>query len=189
MNHEATTSNDTIVNGVNVTGMEQTVDAVKNDPAIAKFQFRATNKWILGSHNQTTIQGFYGAGAEDTQRTQPFILDADEAPVLLGEDKGPNPVEYVLTALISCMTTTMVYHAAAQGIRIEAIESTLEGNLDLQGFLGLRDDIRKGYENITVRFKVKSDASPDVLAALAKNSPVYDVVTNPVPVAISVEAG
>ena len=187
MNNETTISNDMIVNGVNVTGMGQTIDAVKSDPAIAKFQFRATNKWILGGHNQTTIQGFYGAGAEDAQRTQPFILDADEPPVLLGEDNGPNPVEYVLTALVSCMTTTMVYHAAAQGIRIEAIESTLEGNLDLQGFLGLRDDVRKGYENIIVRFKVKSNASPDVLAALAKNSPVYDVVTNPVSVAISVE--
>lgn len=187
MTTEATHSAETIVNGVNVTRMGETINAVKNDSKIAKFQFRAKNKWVYGGHNQTTIHGFYGAGAEDTERTQPFVLDADEPPVLLGEDKGPNPVEYVLTALISCMTTTMVYHAAAQGIKIEEVESTLEGDLDLQGFLGLCEDIRKGYENITVRFKVKSDASPDVLEALAKNSPVYDVVTNPVPVSISVE--
>jgi uncharacterized OsmC-like protein len=186
MKTETVNIHDTIVNGVNVTRMGETITTVKNDPKIAKFQFRAQNKWIVGGHNQTTIHGFYGAGAEDTNRSKPFILDADEPPVLLGEDKGPNPVEYVLTALISCMTTTMVYHAAAQGIRIEAIESTLEGNLDLQGFLGLREDIRKGYENITIHFKVKSDASPETLAALAKNSPVYDVVTNPVPVSVSV---
>jgi len=178
---------ETVINGVNVTRMGETVDAVKHDPKIAKFQFRAQNKWVYGGHNQTTIQGFYGAGTEDAVRTQPFVLDADEPPVLLGEDKGPNPVEYVLTALVSCMTTTMVYHAAAQGIKIESVESTLEGNLDLQGFLGLREDVRKGYENITVRFKVKSDASPEALEALTKNSPVYDVVTNPVPVSVVVE--
>jgi uncharacterized OsmC-like protein len=186
MKTETDNAHETVVNGVNVTRMGETIETVKNDPKIAKFQFRAQNKWIIGGHNQTTIHEFYGAGAEDTNRTEPFILDADEPPVLLGEDNGPNPVEYALTALIACMTTTMVYHAAAQGIRIEAIESTLEGDLDLQGFLGLREDIRKGYENITVRFKVKSNASPEALAALAKNSPVYDVVTNPVPVTVSV---
>lgn len=179
-------SADTVINGVNVTRMGETIDTVKKDPKIAKFQFRAKNHWISGGHNRTTIHGFYGAGAEDTVRTQPFVLDADEPPVLLGEDKGPNPVEYALTALISCMTTTMVYHAAAQGIKIEEVESTLEGDLDLQGFLGLRADIRKGYENITVHFKVKSDASPEVLAALARKSPVFDVITNPVPVSVSV---
>lgn len=179
-------SADKVINGVNVTRMGETIDTVKKDPKIAKFQFRANNRWVSCGHNQTTIHGFYGAGVEDTVRTQPFVLDADEPPVLLGKDKGPNPLEYALTALISCMTTTMVYHAAVQGIKIEEIESTLEGDLDLQGFLGLREDIRKGYENITVHFKVKSDASPEVLVALAKNSPVFDVVTNPVPVSVSV---
>ena len=188
MTTAALQSIDQVINGVNATQMGATITHIKEDPALAKFRFRAKNHWVYGGHNQTTIHGFYGAGAEDTARTDPFVLDADEPPVLLGEDKGPNPVEYVLTALISCMTTTMVYHAAAQGITIEEIESSMEGELDLQGFLGLRADIRKGYQNIQVQFKVKSNADAKTLEALSKNSPVFDIVTNPVPVSVSVIA-
>ena len=178
---------DKITNGVNVTKLFATIGAVKENPEIAKFQFRATNQWIKGGHNRTSIKGFYGACSEDTTRTEPFVLDADEPPILLGKDAGPNPVEYVLKALASCMTTTMVYHAASRGIAIEEVESTLEGDLDLQGFLGIKKEVRKGFQNIKVSFKVKSDGDTKLLEQLAKNSPVFDIVTNPVPVAVTVE--
>ena len=187
MTQATQSSEEKIINGVNVTQLFDTIGAVKEKPEIGKFQFRATNQWIKGGHNRTTIKEFYGACAEDTTRTEPFVLDADEPPVLLSGDKGPNPVEYVLKALASCMTTTMVYHAASQGIEIEEVESTLEGNLDLQGFLGIRKDVRKGYQDIKVSFKVKSDGDTKLLEQLTKNSPVFDIVTNPVPVTVTVE--
>ena len=114
-------------------------------------------------------------------------MDNAEPPVLLGQDEGANPVEYVLHALAGCMTTTMVYHAAARGITIESVETELEGDLDLHGFLRIDDTVRNGYENVRVKFKVKSDASPEQLEDLAKISPVFDIVSNPVPVAVSIE--
>ena len=174
-------------NGVNVTALFETIDAVKNDQELANFQFRATNRWIDCGHNRSTIQGFYGGGQEDTTRTEPFVLDADEPPVLLGEDAGANPVEFILHALAGCLTTTMVFHAAARGIEIEAVDSALEGDLDVRGFLGLSDEVRNGYQDIRVRMRVKSDASPNTLLELAKFSPVYDVVSNSVPVKVVVE--
>ena len=177
----------TCTNGVNVTALFETIDAVKNDSGLANFQFRAENRWIDGGYNRSTIQAFYGCRDEDQTRSEPFVLDADEPPVLLGEDAGANPVEYVLHALAACLTTTMVYHAAARGIEIEAVDSALEGDLDLRGFLGLSDEVRKGYHDIRVRMRVKSDASPATLRELAKFSPVYDVVSNSLPVQVIVE--
>jgi uncharacterized OsmC-like protein len=179
----------TIINGVDVEGLGNTVKAVQEKPALAKFEFRARNRWINGGHNQTTIKSFYGAGQEDTTRTQPFVLVADEPPVLLGEDRGANPVEYVLTALAACLTTSIVYHAAARGIRIEELRSELEGDLDVRGFLGLSEQIRKGYRQIRVKFTVKSDAPAEQLRELCEYSPVFDIVSNPVPVSIQVEKG
>ena len=178
----------TIVNGVNVTALGEVIEAVKGEPKVANFQFRAKNKWQSGGHNRSSIKGFFGACAEDTTRTEPFVLDNAEPPVLLGEDQGPNPVEYVLHALAGCMTTTMVYHAAARGIHIESVESELEGDLDLHGFLRMDDDVRNGFQNIRITFKVKSDATPEALADLAKISPVFDIVSNPVPVTVNMEA-
>lgn len=177
----------THINGVNVDRLQTTLGAIQENPSLSKFQFRATNRWVYGGHNQTTIQEFYGAGQEDTSRTKPFVFDADEPPVLLGEDKGANPVEFVLHALASCLTTSMVYHAAAQGIRIEEVTSHLEGDLDLQGFLGLSPTIRNGYQNIRVRLTVKSEASAEKLRELCSRSPVFDIVSNPVPVNVTVE--
>jgi uncharacterized OsmC-like protein len=177
----------TIINGVNVTALGQTVEAVQGQPEIAKFQFRAKNKWISGGHNRSQIHGFYDACQEDETRTEPFVLDNAEPPVLLGQDQGANPVEYVLHALAGCMTTTMVYHAAARGIKIESIESELEGDLDLHGFLRLDKNVRNGYQNVRVKFKVKSDASPEQLADLARISPVFDIITNPVDVSVELE--
>jgi len=176
-----------ITNGVNVTALFETIQAVKEDNGLADFKFRCRNQWLDGGHNRSTIQEFFGCRAEDTNRTKPFVLDADEPPVLLGKDAGANPVEYVLHALAACMTTTMVYHAAARNIRIDAIESSLEGDLDLRGFLGLSDEVRKGYKTIRVNFRVKSEASPATLRELAQFSPVYDIVSHSLPVEVDVE--
>jgi uncharacterized OsmC-like protein len=178
-----------VMNGVDVERLGQTIQAVQNDSGLAESQFRAINRWVSGGHNRSTIQGFFTAGQEDTSRTNPFVLDADEPPVLLGQDKGANPVEFVLHALAACLTTSLVYHAAARGIQVESIESKLEGDLDLQGFLGLSDHVRRGYKQIRVNFTIKSDAPAKDLEELTKFSPVFDIVSNPVPVSIQIEKG
>ena len=181
---------DSVLNGVNVTRLGNTINAIKGNAEVAKFQFRATNKWITGGHNRTTIKDFYGACQEDTSRREPFMLDSDEPKVLLGEDNGANPVEYVLNALLACMTTTMVYKAAANGIKLDEVESSIEGDIDLRGLLELADDVRNGFQDIRVNFKVKTDASPEqleLLDRLCKTSPVFDIVTNGVPVTVSLE--
>lgn len=182
----SSTTTPATINGVNVEQLGANISAIQGNTELAKFQFRATNTWINGGHNRTTIKEFYGIGQEDTTRTEPFVLDADEPPVLLGEDHGANPVEFVLHALAACLTTSMVYHAAAQGIKIDAVESHLEGDLDIRGFLGISPDVRPGYKNLRVNFTVKSDAPAERLKELAKHSPVFDIISNPVPVAISV---
>jgi uncharacterized OsmC-like protein len=180
-----------IVNGVNVDQLFETINVIKDQPDIAKFRFRASNKWVNGGHNRTSIKDFYGAGQEDRSRTEPFVLDADEPPVLLGTDQGANPVEYVLTALAGCLTTSLIYHAAAQGIKIDEVESRFEGDLDLRGFLGLSENVRNGYQNIRVTFTIKSDAPKEKLEELVKlaqqRSPVFDIVSNPVPVSVGLE--
>lgn len=173
-------------NGVDVTALFATIDAVKGNPEIAQFQFRARNSWKGGDHNHTTVDGFHGA-CQDIAHARAFELDNGEPPVLLGTDDYPNPVEYVLHALVGCMTTTMTYHAAARGITIEAIDSTLEGDLDLQGFLGLSDAVRKGFHTVRVGMRVKSDAPASVLKALTTYSPVYDIVSKSLPVEVTVE--
>lgn len=175
-----------VINGVDVDRLGATIQAIQQTPALAAFRFRAQNRWIDGGHNRSTIRSFYGAGQEDTIRTTPFVLDADEPPVLLGKDHGANPVEYVLHALAACLTTSLVYHAAARGIRIDSVESTLEGELDLQGFLGLSDQVRRGYKEIRVNFAITTDATAEQLKELTRFSPVHDIVSNPVPVSISI---
>jgi uncharacterized OsmC-like protein len=168
-----------------------TIDAIKETPGLAKFEFRANNRWINGGHNRTSVKDFYGAGREDASRKQTFVFDNDEPVVLLGEDNGANPVEFVLHALAGCLTTSLVYHAAAQGIKIDAVESTFEGDLDLRGFLGMNEDVRNGYEDIRVTFKIKADAPDEKLKELCelaqKRSPVFDIVTNRVPVKVQLK--
>ena len=136
------------VNGVDVAQLFETIDAIKEKPDVAKFNFRINNKWINGGQNRTTIKDFYGA-CEAHPHSEAFVLDADEPPVLLGADQGANPVEFALHALAACLTTTLIYHAAAQGIKIDSLESTLEGDLDLHGFLGLSDSVRNGTVKLT----------------------------------------
>lgn len=182
--------NQSSTNGVNVDELFRTIDAVKKAPVVAKFKFRASNQWLDGGHNRTTIRNFYGTQQEHT-RSQAFTLDADEPPVLLGEDRAPNPVEYVLTALAACVTSSIVYHAAAKGIRIHSMESRLEGDIDLQGFLGIRDDVPRGYKEIRMYFKIDADAPPDKLEEIVRlgpaYSPVYDTITRAVPVKVQLE--
>jgi uncharacterized OsmC-like protein len=175
------------LNGVNVTALFETIEAVKGNAAIAKFNFRATNTWLGGEKNRSTIKEFSGALTEHRTVGKAFVFDNGEPEVLLGEDKAPNPVEWLLHALIGCMTTTTAYHAAARNIAVEAIDSNLEGDLDLRGFLGLDEEIRKGYSAIRVRMRVKTKASAATIKSLAAMSPVFDTVSGSVPVSVEVE--
>lgn len=183
------TPTSTIVNGVDVDRLMATINAIKQSPDLARFRFRAHNEWAGGGHTRTTIQGFYGAGQEDVSRTRPFILEGDEPPVLLGSNAGPNAVEAVLHALASCLAVGFVYNAAAQGIQIESLSFDLEGDLDLRGFLGLANDVRPGYNDVRLSYRVKSDAPRKKIEELCdyvqKTSPVLDILRNPVQVKVS----
>ena len=174
------------INGVNVEGLRTTIRAIQEQPDLAAFKFRARGQWIDGGLNRTTIDDFDGAG-ETHRRETPFVNNADEPPVLLGQDRGANPVEYLLNALLACVTTSTVYHAAAQGIHIDALETEIEGDIDMHGFLGLSESVRKGYKNLRLKLKIKTDAPADKVKQLYKMSPVFDVVTNPVPLSVDVE--
>jgi uncharacterized OsmC-like protein len=175
-------------NGLNLDQMTQTLEALQNDPALARFQFRARNQWIDGGENRSSIRDFYGAGAEDTSRTKPFVFTNGEPPVLLGNNEGANPVEYLLHALAGCVTTTTVLHAAARGIRIHRLSTELTGDIDLQGFLALDDSVPVGYESIRIRMDIEADATDeeidDLLAFAREHSPVCNTVCRPVPVTV-----
>jgi uncharacterized OsmC-like protein len=181
--HDTTTRN-----GLDLEQMGQTVEALKNDPSLAQFEFRARNQWINGGENRSSIQGFYGAGAEDTSRTEPFVFTNGEPPVLLGNNEGANPVEYLLHALAGCVTTTTVLHATARGINIRRLSTELVGEMDLQGLLALDDEAPVGYKSITIRMDIEADASDeeidDLLAFAEGHSPVCNTVCRPVPVTI-----
>jgi uncharacterized OsmC-like protein len=177
----------TMANGVDVSALFETVDAVKQTPRMADFRFRVSNQWMGGDHNRTTVSGFHGACTDHQHAKGPFVVDNAEPPVLLGEGDAPNPVEYVLHALVGCLTTSMVYHAAARGIAVGSVTSELEGDLDLRGFLGLDEEVRKGFSVIRVAMRVKSDADVETLRSLTQFSPVYDIVSKSLPVEISME--
>ena len=178
-------------NGIDVNALVATVNAIKQDPDIARFQFRAQNRWQSGGHSITTVQGFYGAKQEDTSRTTAFKIEGDEPAVLLGTNKAPNAVELVLSALASCLAVGYVYNAAAQGINIESLEFDITGDLDLQGFLGLSESVRPGFIGIELRYRVKADAPREKLEELCdyvqRTSPMLDILRNPVPVNITLE--
>ncbi|GAB4335154.1 MAG: OsmC family protein [Dehalococcoidia bacterium] len=188
-----TTPTATIRNGLNIEQMYGTLDAIKAQPGLARFQFRVSNRWMGGSHNQSTIKDFYGAGQEDRSREQAWNVDAGEPGILLGKDEGPNPAEYLLHALAACLTTSIVYVAAARGVELTEVESTFEGNADVRGALGISDEVRNGFENVKVTFKVKGNAPEEKLREIVERarsrSFVYDVVTNGTQVDIDVVAG
>ncbi|HMK23889.1 MAG TPA: OsmC family protein [Terriglobales bacterium] len=179
-----------IVNGVNVTALLQTVEAVKVNPVIAKFRFNLKNEWLGGAYSRSIINGFQGA-MQDIERSQSFQLHADEPPILLGRDLGPNAGEYLLQALAACVTSTMIYHAAARGIVIEEVESKVEGEIDLRGFLGTDKSVRNGFQNIRMSFDICGDLSDQELQELAKLgptfSPVLDSLTKGVPVTVQAQ--
>ena len=179
-----TTAN--IKNGVNVDQLVETIGAVQQNPELAKFEFRAKNNWIDGGHCVSNIKGFYGVGAEDTSRQETFTMECSHPQVLLGEDEAATPPEVLLHSLGSCLTGAMVYHAAANGVEIESASSALAGNADLHGFLGLDPEVRTGFDGITFKLKVKSDASVKELEKFAKFSPVFDMISNPTPVKIEI---
>lgn len=175
------------VNGVPVDQLVETMRAIRQQPQIAKFVFRAQNRWEDGGFNRAVANDYYGA-CENQTRPAPHSFSMDEPPVLLGKDQGANPVEYLLAALSGCLTSSLVYHAAALGIEITKVESTYEGDIDLHGFLGMDEGVRNGYQGIRVKFKVEGDAIEAELDQLVKiaqeRSPVFDVVTNGTPVTV-----
>ncbi len=178
----------TCINGFNVEAAHATIAALKADKSLARFQFRAHNTWISGGENRSTIQSFFGAGREDRSRTHPFVFTNGEPPVLLGNNEGANPVEFLLHALAGCVTTTFVLHAMARGITIRELSTELSGNIDLQGLLGLDDSVPAGYEQINIQMRVKADCPDaeldDLLALAQQHSPVCNTVCRPVPVVI-----
>lgn len=176
------------LNGLNLDAMMATVQTLKADPTLAKFQFRARNRWIDGGENRSTIRDFHGAGAEDRSRSRPFEFTNGEPPVLLGNNEGANPVEFLLHALAGCVTTTTVLHAAARGIRIESISTELEGDIDLQGLLGLDDAVSPGDREIRMKMDIVADCSDaeldELLQFAQQHSPVCNTVCRPVPVTV-----
>jgi uncharacterized OsmC-like protein len=187
---QATTDQEVIRNGVNVTNLFNTINLVDSQRELAKFQFRATNRWVSGTHSQSRIRGYFGAGQEDESRTEDFVLDADHTKLLNGDDQGPTPIEYVLHALAACLTAGIGNIAAARGVELDFVESTVEGDIDLQGILGLSDEVRNGYNQIRVSFRIAGDAPEETLRKIVEQSrarsAVFDIITNQVPVTIDV---
>jgi uncharacterized OsmC-like protein len=171
-----------MTNGVDVDQLMNVIGAIEADPGYAKFQWRATNQWIDGSLSRSRIKDFFAGNAEDKTREQAFTLDADEPPIASGQNRAPNSMEYLLHALATCLTGTLVNHAAVRGVEIEAVDSSYAGDMDVRGLFGLSDEVRKGFSKVTVNMRVKSEASVDELTEMALFSPVYDVISNSLPV-------
>jgi uncharacterized OsmC-like protein len=175
------TTNPPTRNGVDTATLFATIDAVKAAPQAAKFQFRAHNEWVSGTHSRGSIHDFFGVG-EERAHEQTFHFDSDHPAVLVGRDNGPTPVEFVLHALAACLTAGLANIAAARGVRLTEVRSTVTGDIDLNGILGLNPDVRNGYENISVRFTVKGDAPAEKLREIVEQSrsrsAVFDVITN-----------
>jgi uncharacterized OsmC-like protein len=183
-----TNQDNTSKNGLNIEQMVQTVDAIKSTPSLGEFEFRASNQWINGGENRSTIQGFYGAGSEDESRSEPFTFTNGEPPILLGNNEGANPVEFLLHALAGCVTTTTILHATARGITIHKLSTELVGNIDVQGLLALDDTVPVGYESISIKMDIEADCSDeeldDLLSFAKDHSPVCNTVCRPVPVTV-----
>ena len=179
------------MNGVDVPTLFATINAVGEQPDLAKFQFRATNRWVRGTHSRTRIDGFSGAGGEHAQ-TANFEYDGDHPPVLCGKGNAPTPVEFLLHAIAACITAGIGNIASARGVELESVECTVEGDVDVQGLLGLSKDVRNGYEALRLTYKIKGDADEatlrKIVAQSQARSAVYDVLTNGVPVSIELDA-
>jgi uncharacterized OsmC-like protein len=178
-------------NGVDTPALFATISAVAAKPELAQFKFRATNRWQQGTYSRTQIDSFYGAGGEHSH-AQEFSYDADHPAVLVGRDRAPTPVEFLLHALTSCITAGIGNIAAARGVTLYEVESTVEGDIDLRGILGISNEVRNGYEAMRLNFKIKGDAPAEVLQKIVEQgrdrSAVYDVITRGVPVSITINA-
>jgi len=190
---QAVAEKPTLINGLDVQAAVDTMAALQADKSLARFQFRARNKWVNGGENRSTIRGFFGAGREDDSRTEDFVFTNGEPPILLGNNEGANPVEFLLHALAGCVTTTFVLHAMARGISIQELSTELEGDMDLRGLLGLDESVSPSYEEIRIRLHVKADCSDkeidDLLAYTQQHSPVCNTVCRPVPVKVERASG
>jgi len=176
-------------NGVNTPALFATIDAVKGAPSLAAFRFRARNRWVSGTCSDTTIERFDGAGATH-EHASTFTYRADHPAVLVGEDRGPTPIEFLLHGLASCICSGIGNIAAARGVTLTSVESTIEGDIDLQGILGLNKAVRNGYQQLRLKVAIAGDAPQSVLDGIVEQakarSAVYDVLTNGVPVEIAV---
>ena len=183
-----TEQTNTTRNGLNLQQMTQTIEAIKATPSLGEFEFRASNQWIDGGENRSSIKGFYGAGSEDESRSEPFTFTNGEPPILLGNNEGANPVEFLLHALAGCVTTTTVLHATARGIQIHKLSTELVGNIDVKGLLALDDSAPVGYESISIKMDIEADCSDeeidDLLSFAEQHSPVCNTVCKPVPVTL-----
>lgn len=177
------------LNGVDTPTLFATIDAVRSQPELGAFRFRATNQWQSGTHSRTSITSFYGAGSEH-EHVREYTVDADHPEVLVGGDNAPLPVELVLAGLASCLTAGIGNIAAARGVKLSRVESKLEGGIDIRGILGLSDQVRNGYEQIQVDFTIEGDAPPEKLREIVEQSrsrsAVYDIITNPTPVKMTI---
>jgi uncharacterized OsmC-like protein len=177
-----------LVNGIEIDTLQNVVKDIQEEPELGKCRFHVTNKWLGANHNCTTVSSFYGA-KQEIEHNQPFELHADEPAILAGQDKGANPVEYLLHALASCVTTSLVAHAAVRGISLEEVESEIEGDINIQGYLGLSKEVPKGFTDIRMKLKVKSgEENTDKLKALAEFSPVYNTLIHCANVDIKIES-
>jgi uncharacterized OsmC-like protein len=182
---------DKVLNGVNVTNLFATLDVVKAQPAAAKFQFRASNEWLSGTHSRSTMGGFFGAGQENEHKAA-YSYDADHPAVLVGQDNGPTPVEFLLHAIAACLTAGIGNIASARGINLTRVQSEVVGDIDLLGIFGMDENVRNGYQGIQVNFEIEGDAPAEKLREIIdqsiSRSAVYDVLTNGVPVSVNVAA-
>lgn len=176
------TATQQVVNGIKPGALFQTIDAIEQDPDVSRFNFRVENSWVNGAHNRATVNDFHGAKTTHRRDKTYFVYDVDEHPVLLGEDRGAGPVDYLLVGLAGCVTTTLVYLASARGVSLSRVDAELDGDLDLRGMLGMSEDVRPGYQGIRMRMMVEGDASREELAELvrlaAQRSPVADTVSH-----------
>jgi uncharacterized OsmC-like protein len=182
-------SSTTVNNGVNVQALLDAREVLKGAPEAAKFAWRATCKWQNGTHSKTNVKGFFGLGQEQQHKTE-STFEADHPEIFASEDHAITPIEYVLVGLASCLTAGVAAVAQNRGVQLRSVESKLEGTMDIRGILGIDSEVRNGYDDIKVTFKIDADASKkDIEAIVAqsqKRSAVYDVITNPVNVTVEV---
>ncbi len=183
-------TNAAVNNGVNVAALLEAREVLRGAPEAARFKWRASCKWQNGTHSTTKIRNFFGLGQEQRHKTE-FHFEADHPEIFASEDLGATPVELVLAGLASCLTAGVAAVAQNRGIQLRSVEAELEGSMDIQGILGIDGDVRNGYDDIKVTFKIDADASQADIEALVaqsqKRSAVYDIITNPTDVAVEVQ--